>query len=184
MSAVAVGPEAHARAQPFEVVEAVETGCTLEARELIFEYMAATCAEVGWPVPRTPAELPEVLRADVNDVADAYRMPGCFLLARGTEGDRPVLGGVGLQVRDKATAEVKRLYVRPTDRGRGVAGALMAGVHDRARRAGFERLVLDVLPSRVRVLDWYRTLGYAETEPYTEEPVPMAFLSLDLSEQW
>lgn len=34
-----------------EVLDAFDTGHVTEAAELVFEYMAATCAEVGWPVP-------------------------------------------------------------------------------------------------------------------------------------
>ncbi len=159
-----------------EIVDAFASGLTAEAAALAFEYMAATCAEVGWPVPARPSELPEPLRSEVADLPASYRSPGTFVVARrGGE----VVGGVGMQVRGPAEAEVKRLYVRAEHRG-GVARPLMEHLHATARRAAIRRLVLDVLPQRVRVIDLYRSLGYTETEPYAEEPVPMVFLALNL----
>lgn len=84
--------------------------------------------------------------------------PGTFLVAYRRE--RPV-GGVGMQVREPGSAEVKHLYVRPGERGRGGVSCLLT---DQLRRlaidGGIRRLVLAVLvdgmidprppPSRVR----------------------------------
>jgi ribosomal protein S18 acetylase RimI-like enzyme len=166
------------KARPPEIVDAVSARLTDHAAALVFEYMALTCREVGWLVPSSPADLPGVLRAELDDFDGAYRMPGMFLLACG---DGEVLGGVGLQARGNGSAEVKRLYVRAGARGSGLGRQLMAEAHRRARSAGFARLVLDVLPSRVRVIDLYRSLGYTETEPYVAEPVDMVYLALDLA---
>lgn len=159
-----------------EVLDAFATGHVVEATELVFEYMAATCAEVGWRIPAAPTELPEPLRREVDDLAGAYAPPGTFLV--GCRRGRPI-GGVGLQMREPATAEVKRLYVRPGERG-GVGRVLMEALHARASRIGIQRLVLDVLPTRTHVIELYRQLGYVETEPYAVEPVPMVYMEFVL----
>jgi hypothetical protein len=52
----------------------------------------------------------------------------------------------------------------------------MAGVHERADDRGMVRLVLDVLPSRTQVIDFYRGLGYTETSPAADEPFPLVCL--------
>jgi GNAT superfamily N-acetyltransferase len=152
-----------------EVLDAFSNGLVDDAAELVFDYMAATCAEVGWAVPASPSELPEPLRREVNDLVGAYAAPGTFLVCyrRG----HPI-GGVGLQMREQATAEVKRLYVRPPERG-GVGRLLMETLAARASRVGIRRLVLDVLPTRIHVIEFYQRLGYVQTEPYAVEPVPM-----------
>jgi GNAT superfamily N-acetyltransferase len=155
-----------------EVLDAFATGHVADAAELVFEYMATTCAEVGWLVPAAPAELPESLRREVENLVGAYAAPGTFLI--GLRQGRPI-AGVGLQMRGQATAEVKRLYVRPIERG-GVGRILMEALHARASRIGIGRLVLDVLPTRAHVIELYRQLGYVETEPYTVEPVPMVYM--------
>jgi GNAT superfamily N-acetyltransferase len=65
-----------------------------------------------------------------------------------------------------STAVIKRLYVRPTHRGHGIARALMNHAHHHAARHGIDRLVVDVLPARASVIDFCRRLGYTESEPY------------------
>jgi GNAT superfamily N-acetyltransferase len=76
-----------------------------------------------------------------------------------------------------STAVIKRLYVRPTHRGHGIARALMNHAHHHAARHGIDRLVLDVLPARASVIDFCRRLGYTETEPYGAGlPASMVYL--------
>jgi GNAT superfamily N-acetyltransferase len=131
-----------------------------DAEALVFEYMAATQAEAGRAVPASAAELPGVLRTEQADLLAAYRRPGFLLLAyRGAD----PLGCVGLMPStEQGGAEVKRLFVRPPHRGEDVARALMLDLIDRARAGGFTELVLDVMLSRVHVIDFYRRLGFHE----------------------
>ena len=144
------------------------------AAALVFEYMAATQAENGRPVPSGIAELPAVLRRECSSLQDVYRPPGVFLIAdlvgqpAGCAGLSALPGG--------RTAEVRRLYVRPAHRGNGIARTLMSHAHDHAARHGMTRLILDVLPARTAVISFYR-LGYTETGPFeTESPVPMIYM--------
>jgi predicted acetyltransferase len=74
------------------------------------------------------------------------------------------------------TIEVRRLYVRPAHRRGGAAHTLMQHAHRHAAHQGFVRLVLDVMPTRTRVIDFYRRLGYTDTEPPTEAPDPMVYM--------
>jgi GNAT superfamily N-acetyltransferase len=146
-----------------------------DAAALVFEYMAATQAENGRPVPTGIDELPAVLRHECSSLQDVYRPPGVFLIAdlagqpAGCAGLSALPGG--------RTAEVRRLYVRPAHRGSGIARTLMSRAHHHAARYGMTRLILDVLPARTAVISFYRRLGYTETEPFeTESPVPMIYM--------
>ncbi|WP_250286649.1 MULTISPECIES: GNAT family N-acetyltransferase [unclassified Frankia] len=87
------------------------------------------------------------------------------------------IGCVGLAPRPPAsTAEIKRLYVRPTHRG-GIGRVLMEHAHQHAARHRFTRLVLDALPTRTAVISFHRRLGYTDIEPYdTESPIPMIYM--------
>jgi ribosomal protein S18 acetylase RimI-like enzyme len=151
-----------------------------DAAALVFEYMAATQAETGRPVPASAGELPAVLQRECGSLQDAYRPPGVLLIA--DAGSQPA-GCVGLAaVAGGRTAEVRRLYVRPAHRGHGIARTLTGHAHDHAARHGMTRLVLDVLPARTAVISFYRRLGYTETEPFeTESPVPMIYMERAVS---
>jgi putative acetyltransferase len=146
-----------------------------DAVAFAFEYMAATQAETGRPVPAGIGELPAVLQRECSGLQDVYRPPGVFLIAE--LGSRPV-GCAGLAVLPGGrSAEVKRLYVRPAHRGNGIARTMMSHAHDHAARHGMTRLILDVLPARTAVIRFYGRLGYTETGPFeTESPVPMTYM--------
>lgn len=164
--------------ETIEIVDASATGKVPDAAELFFEYMAATLQEVGWSVPTGPSELPEEWRSEVEHLASAYPPPGALLVVY--RRNSPI-GAVGMQMRDSHVAEVKHLYVRPDERG-GVGRQLMDALRSRAKENGLQRLVLDVLISRDNAINFYRRLGYVDTEPYRVEPVPVRFLGLDLTE--
>lgn len=157
------------------IVGAFPAGRDGDAADLVFEYMAATQAETGRPVPAGPGELPGVLRRECRDLASVYRPPGALLIA---DCDGRPAGCVGLAARPGLrTLEVKRLYVRPAFRRGGIARALMSHAHEHAARHGLTRLVLDVLPAREAVIAFYRGLGYTETAPFEAgSPVPMIYL--------
>lgn len=106
--------------------------------------------------------------ASLTPDPDEVRAPrGAFLLAtlRGT----PV-GCAALKLPDAAPAEVKRMWVDPTVRGRGLARRLLAGVEARAVAAGRPTLRLDTNGVLTAAIALYRSAGYVEVPPFNDEP--------------
>lgn len=62
---------------------------------------------------------------------------------------------------DETTAELKRMYVAPEYRGRGVAKALLAAVEDAARQAGRKRIWLETGTAQPEAIGLYERSGYA-----------------------
>jgi putative acetyltransferase len=72
-------------------------------------------------------------------------------------------GGVAFAEGD---AEVKRMYVRPHARGRGVAEALLAQIEAAARDAGHARLVLETGDRQLAAIRVYERAGFYRCAPF------------------
>jgi carbonic anhydrase len=69
---------------------------------------------------------------------------------------------------------MKRLYVRPAYRARGIGRALAEAAITAARANGHARIVLDSLPKMGAAQGLYRLLDFREVAPYLPEPTPGA----------
>jgi len=85
---------------------------------------------------------------------------GTFLIA---ELDGDLAGCAGLRRHDQGIAELKRMYVRPTYRRRGLARLLLGAVEDRALALGYRQLILETGSEQPEALALYVASGY---QPY------------------
>lgn len=106
---------------------------------------------------------------DAHLHVDDLRGPlGLFLVARV---DGELVGGVGLRpIGDPAhhLGEIKRLWVRPDLRRRGIAGALMSDVEERARAFRYERLYLETGWMQPEALQMYQATGWKAVKEYPQ----------------
>ena len=105
---------------------------------------------------------------DALPLAAAEMRPprGLFLVAT-YQGD--AVGCGGLKLAGGRTAELKRLWVDATARGFGVGRRLVAALEARALEEGYRRVRLDTNRVLVEAIGLYRSLGYAEVEPFNDE---------------
>lgn len=107
------------------------------------------------------------------DPAEFAPPRGLFLVAY-LDG-RPVACG-GWRVHpgpDGPEAELKRMYVSPAARGRGVARALLAELERTALEAGYGRMVLETGSRQPEALALYKSAGYVDVPRfgyYADEP--------------
>jgi GNAT superfamily N-acetyltransferase len=107
------------------------------------------------------------------EAVDDYRPPsGVFLLVR----ERDVVVGCGaLRALDANVGEVKRMWIDPAVRGRGLGGRLLAALEDRARRIGYDRLRLDTHEVLVEAVGLYEARGFGPIDRYHDGPDPTHF---------
>ncbi len=117
---------------------------------------------------------------ELAELPGRYARPtGCMFLA--TWGREPS-GCVALRQIGDDVCEMKRLYVRPTLRGRGIGRALAEAIIEEARRIGYKRMRLDTVLEPAKSL--YRSLGFREIPPYQYVPIQgVVFMELDLQQE-
>ena len=110
-----------------------------------------------------------------------YARPGGVVLIAWDGTD--AAGAVAYRMVEPGVCEMKRLYVRPAFRGRGLARDLANELIDDARTRGYRTMLLDTLASMQTARALYRDLGFAPVEPYYDNPLPgTMYMALDLSE--
>ena len=101
---------------------------------------------------------------EMAQIDTEYSLPKGLLWAL-QDGDT-LVGCVGFKCLDKATAEVKRLYVQPAYRGQHWGTELMQMVLGTTRQLGYQRLVLDTVPQTVDAQGLYVRMGFKPIPPY------------------
>ncbi len=76
-------------------------------------------------------------------------------------GDGHPVACAGLKRYSDADAEVKRVWVEPAYRGRGIASALMDQIEEKARDLGYRRIILQTRPIMPDAVGLYTKRGYA-----------------------
>ncbi len=120
--------------------------------------------------------------AELAAFGTRFRVPsGLFVLA---QVDGAIAGCGGLLSHPGNRAEVKRLFVRPAYRGRNLGEALMRALIARADALRATTLILDAVPQTAFAITLYERMGFTETRPFYENPLPgTRFLSLSLDRE-
>jgi GNAT superfamily N-acetyltransferase len=74
------------------------------------------------------------------------------------------------------SGEVKRLYVQPEYRGRGIAVALHSALEIYARKFGYQCLYLDTADNMTSAIRFYEQQGYECCARYNENPQATIFM--------
>ncbi|HUQ99291.1 MAG TPA: GNAT family N-acetyltransferase [Gemmatimonadaceae bacterium] len=132
-------------------------------------------------VAHSDAHGPDAVAVLLASLPAPYVPPGGGLWLAWDGGE--AAGCIALQQLADGIGEIKRMYVRPESRGRGVARALVHRAIVEARALGYERLRLGTLTSMQAAQNLYAGLGFRRIEPYRQvEFGDTVFYELDLAE--
>lgn len=99
-------------------------------------------------------------------IADFAPPAGAFVVVFDDDG-RPVAGG-GFKRLGDGMAEIKRMYVVPEARGRGLARILLGALEEAARAHGYARVRLDTGAKQPHAQRLYESAGYLPIADYND----------------
>jgi GNAT superfamily N-acetyltransferase len=144
-------------AEPFDSSE-VQALCTAQQAEMLELYEGE--ADIG-PTRDAPMFVPP---------------RGIFLVVRDDDGQAVACGGVTRF--DDTCGELKRMYVLPEARGRGLGRLVLDELERQARRLGFASLVLETGDRQEAALALYLNSGYERIPcypPYDSRELSLCF---------
>lgn len=129
-------------------------------RQLVREYVEWIALDLAF----------QEIDAEIDGLPGDYAPPRGVLLVACQDGGEPV-AMIALRPLDRRTGEMKRLYVSPPARGRGLARTLILRLLDEARALGYQEIRLDTLPMMGDAQALYATLGFVDIPPYYDTPI-------------
>ncbi len=147
----------------FSIVQATTSVQIAQARELFLEYAQSLGFSLCF----------QNFDQELADLPGSYAPPeGRLLLA---EYDQQVAGCIALHKLEADICEMKRLYVRPQFRGKGLGRILIDRIIAEARQIGYQHMRLDTVePVMKDAVAMYRKIGFREIPPYCNNPMPGA----------
>jgi ribosomal protein S18 acetylase RimI-like enzyme len=151
---------ARAAANNLTFLQAETPAQIAQARELFLEYAESLGFSLCF----------QSFDEELAGLPGEYAPPAGRLLLAEYEGK--LAGCVALHALEPSICEMKRLYLRPQFRGKGLGRALADHILVEARHIGFERIRLDTVePVMKDAVAMYRRLGFREIAPYCKNPM-------------
>jgi ribosomal protein S18 acetylase RimI-like enzyme len=95
--------------------------------------------------------------------------------------DDKIAGCVALRKFENDICEMKRLYVRPKFRRKGIGKALSIAVINSAKEIGYSAMRLDTVPWMKQAIELYHAMGFKDISSYRYNPIPgTVYMELEL----
>jgi GNAT superfamily N-acetyltransferase len=140
-------------------------------RDLFWEYLqwanARNYEEFGIKL-----DISAMLEDDMDKLEIFSPPNGCLLLAF----DDSAVAGLACMSKMKGEiGGIKRMYVQPSFRGRGIGRELLEGLIEEARSIGYSLIRLDSARYMKEAHSLYRSAGFEEIDEYPESEIPEEF---------
>ncbi len=141
--------------------------------DLRFEEVDPTSREAAWCLEQYYRELRETFaegfepsKSVLADASAMRRPHGVFMIAR--RATEPVACGV-VKLTSPRVAYIKRMWVAPSERGRGLGRALLTALEGKAMDLGCRTVQLETNRALAGAIRLYRAAGYQEVAPFNAE---------------
>ena len=155
----------------FSLTQAESSADIDEARTLFKEYEASLGISLCF----------QSFDQELANLPGDYAPPSGRLLLARVEGE--IAGCIALRRFDDEICEMKRLYLRPSFRGKGLGGKMVDAILNEAKLIGYSKMRLDTIPGRMdEAIKLYRTIGFKEIPACYDTPlVDTLYMELDLT---
>jgi putative acetyltransferase len=159
ISCVSSVPSVSSVVQGFSFHQAESPAQIAQARKLFLEYAQSLGFSLCF----------QNFEKELADLPGDYAPPQGRLLL--VEYNGQLAGCVALRSKETGICEMKRLYLRPQFRGKGLGRILAERIIAEAREIGYQRMRLDTVePVMKDAVAMYRKLGFNDIEPYCTNP--------------
>ncbi len=124
----------------------------------VFQIVKRVLAEYGL------ATDPEKTDADLKDIRQSYILPGGAF--RILECDGRTIGSYGLYASTKESCELRKMYLLPEFRGRGLGKMMMEDALRLAKDLGFVEMTLETNSRLKEAIGLYKGYGFTEFTPH------------------
>ncbi len=108
--------------------------------------------------------------------ASVFEPPGGAFLVGRLDGEAVACGGIARY--DETTAEIRRMYVAPGARGRGLSRLVLAALEDEARALGYSFVRLETGNRQAEAIGLYVSAGFRPIPrygPFANDPKSVCF---------
>ena len=129
-----------------------------EAAKLFTEYASWLNIDLGF----------QKFKEELTDLKSMYATPlGGIILCRNNQ---EFIASVAIRKIDTEIAELKRMYVKPTNQQSGIGKQLLEEALALAKRYGYKKIQLDTLSNMTPAINLYKKNGFYEIPAYYHNP--------------
>lgn len=116
---------------------------------------------------RLDIELCRIYNTNPEDYEEYNRITDLHTVVVAYENEQAVACGC-FKIFDEKTVEIKRMFVEDSQRGKGIASAMLANLETWARELGYEKSVLETGKGQPNAIKLYQKYGYQITANYND----------------
>ena len=131
----------------------------VQVKELIDEYLTYLGRDLTF----------QNIDEELNDLTKKYCSPNGEILVAIENNN--ILGMVAYHRLSEKVCEMKRLYVRPHARRKGVGETLVSEIIKHARKSDYQEMVLDTIKPLKEAISLYKKLGFNLCDAYYDNPM-------------